>query len=431
VVPPDRTLILFGRAWSVVYGALTVLVLYFFARRLTGSANIGVIAAFLLALGGLHVSQSHFFVADVPMLFWALLGTHLLLVDLDERGRRLLALPGAAFAMGVAAGLKLAVMGIPPLVIVALMAPGRLLRLAQTAAFFLCGAVIVNFGSFTPVDLIKTITAGVTSGTTFRTADVARIYGIELLASIGAPVVLLATLGLGAALRAAFSRGAGGRVLAVIVLGGIPIALQTFAMLTKLDPFPRHFLPLFPWIVLLAATALALIAERLRSRPALVAGIFLLVFGWQAALVFDGERNYVTEPRNHAMKWIDDNVPRGSTISWPTFERDLARRGLVPVKFPEDAQPDILVTEMHTLNHLVSGSGLRESYPTDWRTAFDALSPERLRAFQEVHRGRGGYRRVAGFGEGYFMPELRLADCVLGNRSRNYLTEVQIYRRQS
>jgi 4-amino-4-deoxy-L-arabinose transferase-like glycosyltransferase len=430
IVPPDRTLILFGRAWSVLYGALTVLVLFALARRLTGSPRTAALAAFLLALGGLHVSQSHFFVADVPALFWTLLATHLLLVDLDERGSRPTALPWAAFAAGVAAGLKLSVHVVPSLVLVTFLFKGRWVRALQAAAFFVCGAVLVNFASFTPVDLVKTLSAGVASGTTYRTADVLRIYALELVASIGAPVVILAALGLGASLRAAFSRGAGRRAFAVAILALVPSAILVLAMARRLDPFPRHALPLFPWIILLAAVALDHVVERLRARPALAVAALVVVFGWQVALVVDGERNYATEPRNDAMRWIESRVPKGATVYWPAFESEIARRGLVAQRFPEDARPDFVVAEMHTLNHLLSGSGLRESYPADWRVAFDAQSNERLTAFQDLYRGRSGYAEAARFSEGYVMPELRLADRIVGNRSRNYLAEVVIFQRQ-
>jgi 4-amino-4-deoxy-L-arabinose transferase-like glycosyltransferase len=437
VVPPDRTLILFGRAWSVLYGVLTVVVLWFFARRLTGSRTIADLAAFLLALGGLHVSQSHFFVADVPALFWTLLATHLMLVDLDARGEKPFALPLAALATGVAAGLKLAVAGIPVLVLVALLQPKRLLRLAQAAAFFTCGVVGVNFGSYTPVDLQKTLAAGIASAARYEIPDLLRLYGLELLASLGAPVLLLAALGLGAALRAAFAPGAGPRRLHVAVLVLVPLAIQGLAMLRKLDPFPRHLLPFFPWLVLLAAFALRLLLARLGARRGVTAAVLAAVFLWQAALVADGERNYLTEPRNAAMRWIESvsDLPKGAAVTWPSFEKELAARGFDPTKTVEQGRPDVIVAELYSWNHFLSGAGLRESYPRDWRDVFDAKSQtdassqQRLDAHQAVFRGTAGYREAARFDEGYWMPELRLADRVLGNRSRNYLTGIVIFRR--
>jgi hypothetical protein len=271
----------------------------------------------------------------------------------------------------------------------------------------------------------------VASAARYATTDVLRIYGIELLASIGAPIVLLAALGLGVLIRAGLSPVARGRRLAVVVLVLLPAAIQALAMLRKLDPFPRHLLPFFPWLVILAAAALSLLLERLAPRRAAMAAVLVLVFGWQAALVADGERGYLAETRNAAMRWIDSpaNVPKGASVTWPSFEAPLSARGFDSSKTVDKDQPDFIVAELWLWNQFLSGAGLRESYPTDWRTVFDAISQQRLEAYQNVFRARAGYVEAVRFDEGYLMPELRLADRILGNRSRNYLTGIVIFRR--
>ena len=48
---------------------------------------------------------------------------------------------------------------------------------------------------------------------------------------------------------------------------------------------------------------------------------------------------------------------------------------------------------------------------------------------QALFQGSSEYREVARFGEGYFMPEYVLVDWLIGNRSRNYLSEIAIFRR--
>ena len=55
------------------------------------------------------------------------------------------------------------------------------------------------------------------------------------------------------------------------------------------------------------------------------------------------------------------------------------------------------------------------------------MSQERVDAYQVLFKGQTEYREVARFGEGYFMPEYLLADALLGNRSRNYISEVVIF----
>jgi hypothetical protein len=355
-----------------------------------------------------------------------------MLVDLDERGDRALALPMAAFSLGVAAGLKLSVYAIPSLAIVALLFAPRVLRVAQCVAFLVAGFAIVTFGSYGPVYLQKTLDAGITSGINYSLDDLLRIYGLELLASIGIPIAAFAVLGLGTMLRAAASKEGASRILAVMLLIALPSAFLIFTMLRRLDPFPRHLLAFFPWLVILAAAALAALAERLHPRRGVVVALFLVVFGWQAALVWDGERNFLTEPRNEAMRWLEApaNAPRGSSVFWPAYEPDVAARGFDSTKTIEKDRPDFVVAELYFWNHFLSGASLRESYPADWRKVFDGRSAARVSAFQDAWRGTSGYRPAARFSENYVMPELRLADSILGNRSRNYLTEIVILRRE-
>jgi hypothetical protein len=258
--------------------------------------------------------------------------------------------------------------------------------------------------------------------------DLVRLYAVELLASAGAPVVILAVLGLGVALRLALTESGRRRTLPVVLLILLPAAIHAATLFGKLDPFPRHLLPFFPWLMLLAAAALVAITDRLQSKRGLLAAIYLVVFGWQTALVIDTERLYITEPRNETMRWIDSNAPKGGSVSWPGYEAELKAKGFKPEKYFDEGKPDVVVAELYSLNHFLSGSGRRESYPTDYRRVFDSLSPPRLVAFQDLYRGKAGYTEAARFEEGYFMPELRLSDRILGNRSRNYLSTVVIYR---
>ena len=82
---------------------------------------------------------------------------------------------------------------------------------------------------------------------------------------------------------------------------------------------------------------------------------------------------------------------------------------------------------MHHANHYLSGMGLRDSLPRDYRHVFDIESQSELDAFQGLFTGQPGYREAARFGENYFMPEYTLTDRLIGNRSRNYLAEVVIF----
>ena len=103
--------------------------------------------------------------------------------------------------------------------------------------------------------------------------------------------------------------------------------------------------------------------------------------------------------------------------------------GYERVRFPEAGRPPILLVEMMSANHYLSGLSWRDSYPPDYRRIFDGQSQERVDALQNLFRGRSEYREVARFREGYFMPEYVLSDRLLGNRSRNYVSEIVIFKK--
>lgn len=96
-----------------------------------------------------------------------------------------------------------------------------------------------------------------------------------------------------------------------------------------------------------------------------------------------------------------------------------------------DSRPEILVTQAMDYNHYVSGIGWPNSYPPDVENVFGELSQERLELLQSIFRGTSAYREVARFTEGYVMPEYRLVDRLVGDRSRNYVSTIVIFRRDA
>jgi hypothetical protein len=74
--------------------------------------------------------------------------------------------------------------------------------------------------------------------------------------------------------------------------------------------------------------------------------------------------------------------------------------------------------------------GLKNSYPTDLRYIFDGESSDVVDAFQSLFKGTSEYQEVARFKEGYFMPEYVLVNRLVGDRSRNYVTEIVIFKKR-
>jgi dolichyl-phosphate-mannose--protein O-mannosyl transferase len=74
---------------SALAGTISVLVLILVARRLFRSATLGCIAGLLMAVDGQHIVHSRTALLDVFVMFWALIAFWLVLLDRDQRNRRL------------------------------------------------------------------------------------------------------------------------------------------------------------------------------------------------------------------------------------------------------------------------------------------------------------------------------------------------------
>jgi hypothetical protein len=292
-----------------------------------------------------------------------------------------------------------------------------------TGLIFLAGFVAVNAGMYSTVDIVKTFTKGLSDPYQFSVLASALLYLVELPSVFSFPLVILALAGawlLTLRFLNVKEFGFAWRVGLIVLL---PLTLTGLAVL-QADHFPRHLLHLLPWMAIAAAWALIRLADRLHAsglpRAAAIAPVFLYL----ALFVYDGEKVFQDDPRNHAARWVLRNVPQGSTISWlghdwiPNYRH---------VEFPDRGRPDAIVVEMHSANHYLSGMSLRNSYPSDYKRIFASRSAGRIKELQSLFRGTSEYKEVARFSEGYLMPEYRMADRLIGNRSRNYVAEVVIF----
>ena len=434
-LPATATVITVGRVESVLYGVATILVLFLLARLFFPERpGVPLLAAWIFALGGLHVTQSHFFLADVPTLFWTVLSLYLLAKELEQAD------PGhspylhfAAFCTGVAFGLKLTLLVLPSLLAIALLRRPRVLRLAYSAVFLAAGFYLVNLGTYSPYDLYKTMRSFSNEGLGvyhFSRLAGAGIYFLELPSIASLPITLLAGYGILLLLRKMIAGPTTHRVRLVFVVM-LPLLTTAWAVFFKLDNFPRHLLLFFPWIAIAGAVGLQELGEFAAGRHIHRAWVVAPVFVYLALFVIDGERFFWKEPRNDAANWLLAHVPKGSTVSW--YASWWGRRpplvpGYVYTRYPAGPQPDVIVAEMHFLNPFLSGMGWRDSYPRNYTSVFSAISQEQLDAWQNLFRGTSSYTECARFSESYFMPEYVLTDRWLGNRSRNYIAEVVIFK---
>lgn len=430
--PPERqTTYLIGRTLSVAAGVLTVLAIMLFAQRMLSSWSGAAAAGVATALGALHVTQSHFFVADPSTLFWSTLGFYLirLHMDAEARGEVAFHFALAAFAFGVAFGIKLYPVGVPILGITALLPGARVKKVVYGGALFVLGFSAISGFNYSVFDVQRSLNSVVNAaGLTTVYSKLVLLYVVHAPGVFGLPVVLFAIAGIVAFMqRATVVRAMPLRFAGVLTVW-LPLAMTLYILVLRLDPFPRHLLTLLPWVAVFAGAGFAALHQRMAARRGNVLVVSAAATLWLALLVYDGERHFITEPRNHAAQWLKENVPRGTNIYWnyhrlPSYPQ---------VDFPNDGNmPPVIVTEMLFANDYVSGQGLRNSMPTDHREVFGANTPARLQRMQSLMQGTLGYREAARFSEGYFMPELTIPLRIMGDHSRSYITEMVVFRRDS
>lgn len=427
--PAMASIVVSGRVISVLFGTATIFVVFLLGRKLFQDGRAALFAAWIMALGGLHVTQSHFFLADAPALFWWLLGSLFLLGDFEpgQRGGQL-ALIGAAFSFGMALGIKLLVITLPGLAIAALWRKPRLLRGLLAGGFLLLGYGLINLFSYGPADFLRAISgSGLADACQCSKLASLWMYAIEAPSLVSAPVLIIGLIG-AALLAIRYARLVGqDRFWAIGVAVLLPLVLYTLSVIITLDHFLRHLIPYIPWLALSAGWLLARLTRRLAGRKSAAALVVGAVFAYLLFFVIDGERGFIAEPRNAAAEWLQQHAPAGDTYHW-RMHRDLP--GFRYLDDPQGGSPEWLVMEMHHANQLLSGYGWKNSYPRDYRRVFDGLSQENLDWTQALFQDRGDYTEAARFKAGYFMPEYRLVERLLGDRSRSYVTEVVVFQRR-
>lgn len=89
------SMLLLGRAVTALFGALSVLLLYWLARELTQNAGFALLPALLLALDPGHIRLSHYMTVDVIAVFFALGCVAAATAAVSRASRRLLWLSAA------------------------------------------------------------------------------------------------------------------------------------------------------------------------------------------------------------------------------------------------------------------------------------------------------------------------------------------------
>jgi 4-amino-4-deoxy-L-arabinose transferase-like glycosyltransferase len=286
-------IITIGRVVSVIYGTISILMVFLLAKYLTKDARIALLATWIFALGGLHVSESHFFVSDVPAIFWALLGTYLLFLDMDNKDKvTSIFLMAAGFCFGVSIGLKLQIFYLPSLIVVSLLKKPRFERLILAIGFSIVGFVLVNFLSYSPQEILDTLRSGISSVQQFNRLTSALFYLIEFPTVVSFPVAIIFCVSVLYVIKKMIHNGFK-LVFPILIVIILPFLLNIYFIVFEFDHFPRHLIPLIPWISIVTAWGIIKLSEKLKLTGKRAYLLILPLLCYLAIFVYDGEKDYM------------------------------------------------------------------------------------------------------------------------------------------
>ena len=333
---PSR-LFLAGRAMSAVCGTATVAALFYFGRRLYGSAT-GLAAAAFLAVAPIAVRDAHYIKLDVPVALMVVLA-HVALarivVDPAAASRtKYWLLAGFLAGLAVSTHYYVAFIVIP-IIAVAVADVTRSGRWQQSARLLTAAgaASIAGFFVGTPFLLFepqiaaRDITAvreidvdrALVSGTFSAVGPYARML---LRDAVGWPVCLAAAVGFVWAIVADWRRG--------VLLVSFTLAFLVFVANTV--PMSRYLNVVLPFMALAAAFTVIRVAERLHVRPigATVLVALAAAPGLLASIRTDRFFNQA-DTRALARDFIEARVPAGSSFLVQPYSAPLrpSREGLI------------------------------------------------------------------------------------------------------
>ncbi len=309
-----------SRGVTVLYGALSVWLLYHIVRRWWGRAA-ALPAALVLAVSPMHVINSHYVTTDVPMICMVLLALWLAQCALDQGSRRKLFL--AAFVAGLAGAAKYPGLAMVPVVAAApflFLQVGLKRRVLDAVGLALTG--LAGFAAGAPFTFLDW--RAFRAGMAFQSNLVGKVGHLGFEASrngwlfharyslpeiMSWSLILLALLGLILSLRRAPAR--------TVWLCLFPAAV--FAVIgSQKTLFSRYALPLAPFLALFCGVAYCWLLSWRHSAGWRVA-LTLLVASLCLPVGLDSLSwslsNSFPDTRSVARRWIEDRLPPGSAVA--------------------------------------------------------------------------------------------------------------------
>ncbi|MGE5619210.1 MAG: ArnT family glycosyltransferase [Sphingomonadaceae bacterium] len=326
----DYLVVLAARSFSALAGALTVALVYQIGKELF-DAKAGIYASCLLGVSLLHVRNSHYATNDILAVL-LLTASLLFSVRIYTRGAAIeYLLAGLCGGLGVSAKYNVGFFFVA--IVVAHLA--RALSSSQTKHLQRPHILLALGGAASAVGFVLGTPYSVLDFPSFLAGFLSQ-YGLGAENWLGqqaqpTPILFLSTLLHGLGLLPMVFAGTG-IVLALqrdrwrlALLLSTPLAYFSFMSTQRLF-FARFAMPLLPYLALLAGYGLYRLTERShaplwqRALP-----LLLLVLGVAQQLTLSWQHNYLLgqkDTRSLAAAWIGANTPEGSSIAMDGYSQE-------------------------------------------------------------------------------------------------------------
>jgi hypothetical protein len=368
--------LLLSRLTSALFGAGSVVIVYFLGARST-RRTVGLVAALFLAVSFLHVRDSHYGVPDVVATFFICLTVLFSIVAYQKWGLRYLCYAAASAGFAAAAKWSVWQVGIPPLIMTVAYVRHQIRQATATKSklalnLFLVGLCLAGGFALGGFQLLlrpgtyleyalREARAGEAGGFGFWQIDTLpgwNFYLNTLLYGLGAILLILGIAGLARRTMIAARH----RDLMSVILISFPL-LYFLVMGSTQHYFARYALPLVPFIALFAAEfAIAAYDWLMIKKPSLARAITaILIVGALATPLLNSIQHDVlltkVDTRTLAKQWIEASLPAGAKIAadWPIHTPALAA---VDSTVANDSAKAYQV-------QYIGGSGLSD-HPLEW-----------------------------------------------------------------
>jgi hypothetical protein len=422
-----------GRILSLVFSGVAVWLLYRLCVGAGLAPPIAAASAPMLALAPLFSVQSTYALADVPQV--TLVVACIVAFLSWDRERRLYQEALFGFVLGGIFAFKLVgvIFGVPTLLSMVVRSGSRMRTVMMVGLSFVAGLFAFSAGFLRfalPSSIFQTVVVGNAQTSRIRPGWNAVHHLLSVVPGMGALFTLLLVVAVASfGLRALHRRG---RVpfhpLAPLPAIAIATLLYFLSICFSSNPFTRHMLPVYPFLILFALSEA--IAPRVNRapqnlRPAMAALLYVLFAGYDTFATRPVLRSFSNDPVDRAMAWV-----RAKTAYEPRFP---SFRNFPPVPSVRSRPvppggPDALTVVHSAWVGRLTGSWWLRPAPVDLGDVYHFEGTvQELRLWQNVMAGRkGDWRVIQAFGDDWRTPE-RLFLSLLGRGYDQFVTAGRVF----